>query len=192
MNPDLSILYFFNHTCSAEWLDPVMIALTGVKFWAPIYVLSAVLVVYYRRWEGVRLVVSTILLIAVANTVTNVAVKPLVARQRPCAEIAAGKRLVEDIRLPDGPRYGDSFPSSHALNNFAGVVFFILIFPRKKWLYWLFVPATAICITRMYLGVHYPSDVLGGMALGALTGYLWAKLHRLLERRLSGRRLVAQ
>ncbi|MBS1904256.1 MAG: phosphatase PAP2 family protein [Bacteroidetes bacterium] len=187
MNPDLAILYFFNHTCSAEWLDPVMIALTGVKFWAPIYVLSAVLVVYYRRWEGVRLVVSTILLIAVANTVTNVAVKPLVARQRPCAEIAAGKRVVEDIRLPDGPRYGDSFPSSHALNNFAGVVFFILIFPRKKWLYWLFVPATVICITRMYLGVHYPSDVLGGMALGALTGYLWAKLHRVLERRLSGR-----
>jgi undecaprenyl-diphosphatase len=192
VSPDLAILHFFNQTSSAEWLDPVMIALTGVKFWAPIYVLSAALVIYYRKWEGVRLIVSTILLVAAANTLTNVVVKPIVARERPCAEVSPGKRVVEDIRLPDGPRYGNSFPSSHALNNFAGVVFFILIFPRKRWLYWLFVPALAICITRLYLGVHYPSDVFGGMALGALCGYGWAKLHRHIERRVVGGQMDSQ
>jgi undecaprenyl-diphosphatase len=182
VNPDLSIFHFFNRTCSAEWLDPIMIALTGVKFWMPVYVLSAALVLYYRKWNGVRLIVSTLLFIAAANTLTNLAIKPLVARERPCAEMQPSHRIVDDVRLPDGVRYGYSFPSSHALNNFAGVVFFILLFPRKRWLYWPFIPATLICITRVYLGVHYPSDVLGGMMLGALFGYGWFLLHRRVSR----------
>jgi undecaprenyl-diphosphatase len=188
MGLDQSILYFFNHTIATDWLDPVMIALTNVKTWAPVYILSAVLALYYQRMRGVRLIVSTLLLVAVANGVTNLAIKPAVARERPCAEVSPGHRTVEDIRLPDGQRFGYSFPSSHALNNFAGVVFFILAFPRKKWLYWLFVPATLICITRLYLGVHYPADVLGGMLLGAVFGYAWAKLHTGVEKWLDLRR----
>lgn len=185
MNLDLSILHFFNQTLGATWLDPIMIALTGVKFWAPIYLLSAVLVIYYQRWSGVRLVVSTLLMITVVNSVTNLAIKPIVDRQRPCAIVAADHHVVDDIRLPDGIRYGQSFPSSHALNNFAGVTLFILLFPKKRWLYWLVIPATLICITRLYLGLHYPTDILGGMIIGILFGWGWAKLHLTFERRVN-------
>jgi undecaprenyl-diphosphatase len=182
VNPDLSILYFFNRTLSAEWLDPVMIALTNVKMWVPVYIIATVLVIYYKRCEGVRIVVSTLVLIGLLNIATNSFIKPQIARERPCAELSNGKHIVEWIRLPDGMRWGYSFPSSHAVNNFGGVIFFIALFPRKKWLYWLVIPAAIVSLTRLYLGLHYPSDTLGGAVIGSVGGYGWAWLHRLIER----------
>ena len=184
MNPDLSILYFFNRALSAEWLDPVMIALTNVKVWVPVYIIATVLVIYYKRWEGVRIVISTLVLIGLLNIATNSFIKPLIARERPCAELSNGKHIVEWIRLPDGMRLGYSFPSSHAVNNFGGVLFFIFLFPRRKWLLWLLVPAAIVSFTRLYLGLHYPSDTFGGIIIGGVGGYCWAQLHRVLETRL--------
>ncbi len=182
---DLDILYFFNQTIASPTLDPIMIALTSVKVWTPVYILVALLLIYYKRWVGVRLVVSTAVLVGLVNLTTNVAVKPLVARERPCAiNFSSGERAVPWVRLPDGMRLGYSFPSSHAVNNFAGVVFFIVLYRRRKSLYWLLVPATIVSLTRPYLGLHYPSDIFGGMLLGALCGYGWVWVHRYFERRL--------
>ena len=182
---DLDIFYFFNQTIASPTLDPIMIALTSVKVWTPVYILVAVLRIYYKRWVGVRLVVSTAVLIGLINLVTNVAVKPLVARERPCAlNFSNGERAVPWVRLPDGMRLGYSLPSSHAVNNFAGVVFFIALYRRRKSLYWLLVPALIVSLTRPYLGLHYPSDIFGGMLFGALCGYGWALVHQYFERRL--------
>ncbi|HYM19705.1 MAG TPA: phosphatase PAP2 family protein [Candidatus Kapabacteria bacterium] len=192
MNLDLSILYFFNRTLSADWLDPIMILLTNVKAWMPVYIIGAILAIYYKRWSGLRMVLSTIILIGLLDLSTNLLLKPLVARERPCAEVSPGHHIVDWIRLPDGERFGYSFPSSHALNNFGGVIFFIAVFPRRKWLYWLLVPAAIVAITRLYLGLHYPSDTLGGALIGAVCGLVWARMHHWFEQRFAPNRMGTQ
>ncbi|MFI5263395.1 MAG: phosphatase PAP2 family protein [Candidatus Kapaibacterium sp.] len=178
---DLGILYFINVTLSAPWLDSVMIYLTNLQHWMPVYILAFVFVIYKFKWQGVRMVVACLLLVGVADLVTNKFIKEVIARPRPCSLVNDPSGLYSWIRTPDGPRLGFSFPSSHAVNNFAGVVFFVLLFPKKKKLLWLFVPATIVSLTRIYLGLHYPSDILGGMFIGAAFGWLFTVLYKIAE-----------
>jgi undecaprenyl-diphosphatase len=178
---DLNILYFFNVTLSAPWLDSVMIYLTNLQHWMPVYILAFGYLIFKFKWRGVRMVIACLLLVGVADFVTNKFIKELIARPRPCSLVSDPGGLYSWLRTPDGPRWGYSFPSSHAANNFAGVVFFILLFPKKKSLFWLFVPATIVSISRIYLGLHYPSDLLGGMIIGALFGWIFALMYKKVE-----------
>jgi undecaprenyl-diphosphatase len=66
-------------------------------------------------------------------------------------------------------------PSSHAVNNFAAVAFFILLFPSWRTGTVLFIIAFLVAVTRPYLGLHYPSDVVAGILIGLLMGYIFAK-----------------
>ncbi|MFI5263832.1 MAG: phosphatase PAP2 family protein [Candidatus Kapaibacterium sp.] len=182
---DLNILYFFNVTLSAPWLDSVMMYLTNLQHWLPVYILAFAFVIYKFKWRGVRMVAACLLLVGVADFTTNKFIKELIARPRPCALINDPSGLYSWIRTPDGPRLGFSFPSSHAVNNFAGVVFFVLLFPGNRKLLWLFVPATIVAITRIYLGLHYPSDILGGMAIGSTFGWIFALTYKKTETTIS-------
>ncbi len=82
---------------------------------------------------------------------------------------------LQDVILPIGRTGTYSFPSNHALNNFAVATFFSLIYPKYKAP--LFIVAILISISRVYLGVHYPSDILGGAAIGTIFGFIFAYLH---------------
>ena len=178
---DLDILHFFNATLSASWLDSIMSFLTNIRNWVPVYVLIAIFLVVRYKWQGVRMVIACIVLIGCADLLANRLIKEFVARPRPCLLVNDPSGLYSWIRTPDGIRLGYGFPSAHAVNNFAGVVFFILLFPKNRKLLWLFVPATVIPLTRIYLGLHYPSDVLGGMLIGALLGWIFAILFTKIE-----------
>jgi undecaprenyl-diphosphatase len=182
---DLAILHFFNVTLSASWLDAVMIYLTNLQHWVPVYLAAAVFLIWKFKWQGVRMVIATIILIGACDLLANRIIKEAVARPRPCSLISEPSGLYSWIRTPDGPRGGYSFPSSHAMNNFAGVVFFILLFPKKKTLLWLLVPACIVAITRPYLGLHYPSDILGGMIIGSAMAWGFAILFKKIERKFS-------
>jgi undecaprenyl-diphosphatase len=176
---DLDILYFFNRTIASESLDPIVVALTTFKTWIPIYVVAAGLAIYFKKWEGVRIVICTIVLAGVLDLSTNRILKPLVARERPCNVQPA----IEWLRLPNGPRSGYGFPSSHAVNNFGAAVFLIVLFSNRKWIYSLLLVAAIVAATRMYLGLHYPSDTISGAILGAFIGFWWAKLYIWFEKR---------
>lgn len=130
------------------------------------------------------MVVACLLLVGIADFITNKFIKELVARPRPCSLISDSSGLYAWIRTPDGQRLGYSFPSSHAVNNFAGLVFFILLFPKNRNLFWLFVPVTIVALTRSYLGLHYPSDVLGGMVIGAMMGWGFVIIYKKIEKRI--------
>jgi len=175
---DLEILYFFNVMLSAAWLDSVMSFLTNLQHWLPVYILAFAYLIFKFKWRGVRMVVACLLLVGVADFVTNKFIKELIARPRPCSIINDPSGLYSWIKTPDGPRLGFSFPSSHAVNNYAAVIFFILLFPKNRKLLWLFVPATIVSITRIYLGLHYPSDLLGGMMIGAVFGWIFAMMYK--------------
>jgi len=184
---DLSILHFINVTLSAPWLDSVMIYLTNLQHWVPVYIAAFAFLIYKFRWKGVRMMIACLILVGSADLLTNRVIKDLVARPRPCSLTSDPSGLYSWIKTPDGPRQGYSFPSSHAVNNFAGVVFFILLFPKSRKLLWLLVPAFIVAMTRPYLGLHYPSDIAGGIIIG--TGMAWGftilykKFEQLIARR---------
>ena len=180
---DLDILYFFNRTISSASLDGVMSFLTNVRNWIPIYLLAIVYLLWRHKWYGLRVVVAVAILAGLVDALTNVYVKDLIARPRPCAVDAAGIPLIDWLRLPDGGRHGFSLPSSHALNNFAAATFFVLLFPSRKVFIGVFAAASFIAMTRPYLGLHYPSDMLAGIIIGVLCGYIFAKAFLLLDKR---------
>ncbi len=171
---DLSILYFFNRTIASGFLDSFFAALTNVHYWFPVYVLAGIYLIYRFRWRGVWMVVAAVLVVAATDSLGHYVFKPLMHRSRPCALLPSGEHIVNWIRLPDGPRGDESFPSNHALNNFAIAAFFFTIWQKKKNVAWLFAVAFLISLGRVYEGLHYPSDVLGGAGIGATVGYVIA------------------
>jgi undecaprenyl-diphosphatase len=118
-------------------------------------VLAAILAAAYRRW-GVLLM--TFLAVALADW-TAVAIKALADRPRPPLRYPEPKTLVP---LP----HDASFPSGHAATSFAAATMLSFAFPAFAPA--LFVLATAVAFSRVYVGVHYPLDVIGGAALGVL------------------------
>jgi undecaprenyl-diphosphatase len=174
---DLGILYFFNHTLASPAMDAVMSALTSVWWWMPVYVLAGVYLIWKYKWKGVIVLLAAVLVVAFTDQFAQLVLKPLASRDRPCADIN-GQTVVEWIRLPIGMRHGPSFPSSHALNNAAVALFFGVVFRNRKVLFVLLSLAALVGISRMYLGLHYPTDILGGLLIGSLIGIAFALLYR--------------
>ncbi|MDP4198449.1 MAG: phosphatase PAP2 family protein [Bacteroidota bacterium] len=184
---DLAILHFFNQSLACSALDTITSVLTNVRYWYPVYLLGGLFLIYRYKWHGARMLLAAILLITVTDSFAHLIIKPLVNRPRPCATLPDGSHVVSWIRLPDGARWDGSFPSNHALNNFAIAAFFVTLWPKKRRTYWLLGAALLISLSRIYEGVHYPSDVLGGTVIGIVFGIGFASLQRVLERSLQQR-----
>jgi undecaprenyl-diphosphatase len=182
---DLSILYFFNRTIASGFLDRFFEALTNVHYWYPVYAITGIYLIYRFHWRGLWMVVVAVLVVAATDSLGHYVFKPLMHRSRPCALLSSGEHIVNWIRLPDGPRGDESFPSNHALNNFAIAAFFFTIWQKKKNVAWLFAGALIISLGRVYEGLHYPSDVLGGAVIGMAVGSVAGALWNLREKRIA-------
>lgn len=177
---DRSLLLFINghHT---PWLDGAMWFLTQTYTWIPLYVMMLWLLFVCYGKKTWRILLLLVLVVGTADLVSSGIIKPLVARPRPThtpglAEYLHLHQYANGTFYRGGP-YG--FMSSHAANSSA-IALMVLFFLRKKTvrprlLFGLMVAFVAVfCYTRMYLGVHYPSDILGGLLVGcscAAAGY---------------------
>jgi len=173
---DLSLLHFFNQTLASPTFDAVANVLVTVRYWMPVYIVAGLYLIYRYKWQGVWLVLAAIILVTVTDSLAHYILKPLVARVRPCATVSW-------IRLPDGPRQDPSFPSNHAINNFAIATFFAFEFRPRSLSITLFAIATVVSLARVYQGLHYPSDVFGGIMIGFAIGYAANSAYRAAERR---------
>lgn len=136
--------------------------------WIPLYVVIIALVIRKLRWNGVWFIVALCLAVLVADQFSAQLVKPLFERLRPCNEPS----LAPIIRSIVHCGSGYSFISSHATNHFALAFLFNWFFNEKVYkvgnlFYWW---SGAIAFAQVYVGVHYPSDVIVGGIFGILIG----------------------
>ncbi len=162
---DLAIFYFVNHSLSTGFLDKFFSTITDVNKWYIAYIILAGIAFFKGGMRGKILVLGLILLIVVTDQTGFRILKELFERARPC-------RALSDAITPIGCAGGYSFPSNHALNNFAAATFISRLFPNYKWV--VFTVASLIALSRVYLGVHYPSDILAGALIGTAFGYLFS------------------
>ena len=177
---DLSIFYFFNHTLSSGFLDKFFSVITNVNSWYIAYVILLGISFSKGGTKGKLAVLGIILLIIVTDQTGYRLLKEYFARPRPC-------NALTDVLTPLGCTGSFSFPSNHALNNFAAAMFFYRLFPKLKWV--LFITASLVAISRVYLGLHYPSDIFGGAVIGLAFGYLFATGILYLEKYFIDRKL---
>lgn len=177
MSIELKILDWFQ-TLHTPVLDKIMTSITKLGdagiFWIILTLLF--LIIPKMRKTGIIMAAALIMDLLICN----VAVKNLVARTRPY-DVNTG------IQLLVAKLHDYSFPSGHTAASFASVTALYFAGEKKLWKPAL-VLACLIAVSRLYLYVHYPTDVLGGMVFGILAGYVGYRLVKFLEAKLSGRK----
>lgn len=180
----------------SEWADMLMWYISKSTTWLPLYALLVGLIVYRfgilspslcrERRRGSSLLRVLIILagfavaVGVSDFVSSGIIKPWVCRLRPThePEIAG---LIHLVNGYTGGLYG--FVSSHAANTMACALLFALLYRNKYATVGLMLWVALNCYSRMYLGVHYPADIIGGLAIGALMATLtYGMVRRLVER----------
>jgi len=147
--------------------------------WTLIFMALGWVLLHKNRLQALLIIAMVVLAVVLADQISSSLIKGMVERLRPTHDpsLADAVRTVNDYR---GGMYG--FVSSHAANSFAGAMLLTLL-TRHRLITWaLFGWAVLQCYSRVYLGVHYPGDILGGIVVGMLVGWgvwaLWNVLRR--------------
>lgn len=170
---DGNILLWIQEYFRHDWMTPFWKFVTflgdGGWFWI---VLSLILLIPERtRRAGVM----ALLALGIGALITNVALKNMVARTRPY-------EVIEGLKLLVKAQTDFSFPSGHSCASFAAAMAYYRTLPRKYGILAV-VLAALVALSRLYVGVHYPSDVIAGTAVGIFAAWLSCLLMQKIERK---------
>ena len=175
---DTQLFLFFNSFHNKSW-DWIMWHISGKPEWLPLYLFLIFVIIRKYRKQSIWLLLSIAVLVTLSDTISAKIIKELVARPRPShnPDIA---NMIHLVKNHHGGLYG--FVSNHAANTFALATYLALNF-KNKWasaalLFW----ASLVSYSRIYIGVHYPGDIVGGAILGILLAIIIYKLYQLFYR----------
>ncbi len=163
-------LFLFLNEQHVDWLDPIMFWISGKKEWIPLYMLIIGFITWKLRWKSIPIFLGIALTVLFADQTTSGFMKPFFARLRPSHDPAIADQ-VHTINGYLGGLY--SFASSHASNTFGvASILWLSLKSRFPFFVWMFAWAALVSYTRIYLGVHYPADVVVGAMVGVMAGGL--------------------
>jgi undecaprenyl-diphosphatase len=185
INCDTFLFILFNHTIANPVFDFIFPIITYSMHWIAPGIIAAALFIWFQKKKALIILCLSLLTVGVSDPVCNRLIKPAVHRLRPCnpqVQIDKGRFLI-------GRKTSLSFPSSHAMNIFAQAALLALFYRKRA--VWFFLFASIIGFSRIYVGVHYPLDVLAGAIFGVCIGagvyFLFQVLYRQLKLRAKAR-----
>jgi undecaprenyl-diphosphatase len=181
---DFAILDWIQEHLRCGFLDFIMVPITHLGKWGAFFIICSVAMLFFPKWRKTGWSIAAAMLLGLI--VCNFTIKPLVARPRPySAETIErfGRSAVELIKGVEESEF--SFPSGHTIAAFEFATAFAI--RKPKWGPAVFILATLIAFSRLYLFVHYPTDVFASVILGSLFGLLGVvivnAIYKLIERR---------
>jgi membrane-associated phospholipid phosphatase len=171
---DKALFVLIQHDSDHSVLDTILPLLRDPYTWVPLYVCILFFAIFKGRNKALPFIVLSVLTFAITDSLTAQILKPLFGRLRPCfdPEMQSVVRGLVDC----GGQW--SMPSNHAANHFGLATFWFFSIQSvtgKKWR-WLWFWAAAVCYAQIYVGKHYPFDILVGSLTGFLTGLGMSRL----------------
>lgn len=160
------------------FLEIVVVIFRNKFTWIPLYIALIAWMVFQWKRKSWLPVLFSVLTVMCSDFTSSELIKNSVERPRPC-------HTLEQIEVRVGCGSGYSFTSSHATSHMALAVFWFQLFTswgRHRW--WLIAWAVIIGFAQIFVGVHYPLDVLSGFIVGGLIGYLVFRLYRLAYQKI--------
>ena len=162
---DSALFVVLNTKLTHPVLDFVMPFVTHQENWYPVLVGLWLALIIWGGRRGRMAAVALIIAIVLTDQIACSVIKPLVGRVRPCNALTPA-----ECRLLVGRSSAMSFPSAHAANSFAMAM--VVSWRLRRFAPLLYFFAVLVAYSRVYVGVHYPVDVIAGAVLGALLGRL--------------------
>ena len=182
---DTQLFLFLNGLHNDSW-DFIMYYSSEKLTWIPLYLFILYLTIKYFKWNSLVILLATGILITLCDQLSVHGFKEVFMRLRPCHEPSLDG-LVHTVYDKCGGQFG--FVSSHAINHFGLAVFLTVIFSQKVRYFSIFILFWAFWVSysRIYLGVHYPGDIISGGLIGAILGWLFGKVALFIISKLTSR-----
>lgn len=187
---DRELFLELNSSFHNPWLDQLMMFLSTTTAWIPLYLFLLYLIIRNYRKQTWMVLLAIALTILLADQITSTFMKPFFERLRPSHEPDL-REMVTIVDQYRGGKYG--FASSHAANTFGvATLMWLVLKMYRPWIALLFLWTAFVGYTRIYLGVHYPADILVGFFVGFLSAlasyFLWPFLRNYFSKGVSLRR----
>lgn len=168
-NIDFSILNFIYNNIRCEFLNPIMVFISNLGNGGLIFIIASLILLIRKKTRkiGITFVISLI----IGFIIVNIILKPMVARIRPY-------EINQSVILLSGKMNDYSFPSGHTLAGFEFATSIFLY--NKKWGYIAYVFAILMGFSRLYLYVHFPTDVICGAILGILFSIISYRITKII------------
>lgn len=182
IDQELFLLLNGGHT---PFWDTVMYYISEKLTWVPLYLFLIFLIYKSEKRESLFIIFTLIIAVSIADQVTSGFMKPFFMRFRPCRDPVI-QDLVHIVGGHCGGQYG--FASSHSSTTFAiAMTAFLFLRQHYRYVFLLFIWAAIVAYSRVYLGVHYPGDILVGGLLGILIGFLVYRGYKYTFRKIRAR-----
>ncbi|MDD3200503.1 MAG: phosphatase PAP2 family protein [Bacteroidales bacterium] len=167
-------LFLILNGLHSVFCDPVMIFLSKIWVWAPLYIAIFVWIFIKKKWKvGLIMLITVIIAFALSDQI-SVLIKNSIGRLRPCEDPVIG--TLAHVIEKRGSLYG--FVSGHAANTFCFALLTSIFVGKPAFSYSIFAWATLVSYSRIYVGKHFPADIIGGILLGLLIGLVMSLLFR--------------